>query len=87
MTAFKAYKELEGYFNKDEQGWCGYRIEVICEDENVTHRKYFDSNGTIESEEILKGTVTKTESEIVYITLQNGHLLEYSLKERKLILW
>jgi hypothetical protein len=53
----------------------------------VIYRKYFDANGAIDSEQILNGIITKIENEIVYITLQNGHLLEYSLKERKLILW
>jgi hypothetical protein len=26
MITFKTHKELEGYFSKDEQGWCGYFI-------------------------------------------------------------
>lgn len=87
MAIFKTYLELEGYFNKDEQGWCGYRLEVASEDGiNVTYRKVFDSNGRIDSEEILTGVITKTEEEMLYITLQNGQVLRYSLKEKKLLL-
>jgi hypothetical protein len=85
MITFKTYRDLEGYFNKDEQGWCGYRIEVICEDGKVTYRHFFDANGRVESEKVLQGKITRTENDIVYITLENGLLLEYSLKEEKLI--
>jgi hypothetical protein len=71
MITFKTYRELEGAFNKDEQGWCGYCIEVTCEEGKVLYRHFFDAN--------------KIENDIAYITLQNGHLLEYSLTEKKLI--
>lgn len=86
MITFKAYRDLEGSFNKDEQGWCGYRIEVACTDgKNVTYSKYYDRNGIIEGMITLSGQITNVESDIVHISLENGHLLEYSLKEKKLI--
>jgi len=85
MITFKTYRELEGAFNKDEQGWCGYCIEVICEEGKVLYRHFFDANGRIESEKVIEGNFIKIENDIAYITLQNGHLLEYSLTEKKLI--
>lgn len=71
--------ELEGYFDKDEQGWCATRIEIqIRPDGAVTLRDWYDANGRIPSDRHYRGRVLSQFGQTLLLQLEghsfNAHL-------------
>jgi len=47
----------EGYFDKDEQGWCSHRVTITSDGERVTIRRSGDDNGARPYDETVEGRV------------------------------
>lgn len=54
----------EGYFDKDEQGWCARRVEVSTEGEVVKIRRHGDDNGLRAYDEIEEGKIGRAWPEL-----------------------
>jgi hypothetical protein len=86
ILTFKSSYEESGYFDKDEQGWCAYYVEISCEDGvNVTMRRYFNANGYIHEDVTYFGEIQNIDNEIVSILLNTGRTVRYSLSNRRLV--
>jgi len=66
----------EGYFDKDEQGWCARCVEVSTEGDRVTIRRHGDDNGIRAYDETKVGKIGKTWPELglVQIVDERGPL-------------
>ncbi len=82
---FNSHYELpDGSFDKDEQGWYAEYLHIVCEDSiHIKFRQYHDAKGIIRSDYTLEGKVLEVRSGIVWILLNNGRQLQFSLESNK----
>lgn len=86
MIVINSDYETSGMFDKDEQGWCSYRITVSCSNgKDVSIRNYYDANGIIRSDFTRCGTIEKKENNLVYIKLVNDTTLVFDLEQQKIV--
>ncbi|MGE3727134.1 MAG: hypothetical protein AB7I41_16365 [Candidatus Sericytochromatia bacterium] len=79
LTALQFHYEIEGHFDKDEQGWCASRIAIeIAPHGEVALRDWYDANGHILSDLNYRGRVIAQAGQILTLQLEgrrfNAHL-------------
>jgi len=86
ITFFSQYELPGGHFDKDEQGWCADYVHITCTDGlHVKLRKYYDANGIIRSDMHWEGKVQEVREGIVYILMDTGKILHFSLESNRLV--
>ncbi len=62
----------DGYFDKDEQGWCARNVELTQLGERVMVRRWGDDNGLRVYDERLEGTVAAVLADRALVVLAGG---------------
>ena len=79
------YYEQDGYFDKDEQGWCATLIAISQEGARVSIRRWHDANGILRSDEKWQGTIGEQQGDRVTLLLDGGGTFTFDLKARRLV--
>lgn len=76
----------EGYFDKDEQGWCARCVEVRSDGERVTIRRHGDDNGIRAYDETTVGKIGQAWPELglVQIVGERGPVAYFDAKTGRL---
>jgi len=79
LRALQFQYEIDGHFDKDEQGWCASQIAIqIAPNGGVTLRDWYDANGHILSDLHYQGRVIAQAGQILTLQLEgqrfNTHL-------------
>lgn len=75
----------DGYFDKDEQGWCARCVEVRTEGERVTIRRHGDDNGVRAYDETEVGTIGRAWPELglVEVVGERGRLGYFDTRTKR----
>jgi hypothetical protein len=76
--------EEDGYFDKDEQGWCARKIDISQEGRRVSIHRWYDANGIIRSDETMAGTIERVDADTASILVDDGRWLRFDLRARVL---
>lgn len=76
--------EVDGFFDKDAQGWCATIIDIRQTGERVSVRVTFDENGSTRSETTKHGTVGEPEGKRVPLRFDDGSVSWFDLESRRL---
>jgi hypothetical protein len=71
LPALSVKYETDGYFDKDEQGWCARRFELeIWPNGSVTLHDFFDANGLIRADNFYLGKVIAQTEDTLTLLVQ-----------------
>lgn len=74
--------EVDGYFDKDEQGWCSTMIEVTQTGRRVRVRVWHDANGVLRSDHTREGTIGEETDEKIALRCDDGTVFWFDKKLR-----
>ncbi|MBL8917323.1 MAG: hypothetical protein JNJ54_00560 [Myxococcaceae bacterium] len=76
--------EVDGFFDKDAQGWCATVIDIRQDGGRVSVREAFLENGSLRTEATKHGTVGQVEGDRVPLRFEDGSVAWFDLKTRRL---
>jgi hypothetical protein len=75
----------EGYFDKDEQGWCSRNVDVVQTGARVLVHRWGDDNGARPHDERLEGEIAAHFEDLGLVTFSGGlAAVRFNLKTRRL---
>ena len=89
--------QLDGHFDKDEQGWCAEVVQVrVLADGRIRIRDWYDANGLIRDEHVYAGTLLRLSGRLAMFRIEgryftsrfrvgSGGLVRFDLFSRRLL--